>query len=150
MGDSSLISGDYQRASWLADFVGRGVLEVKRASLRIPSNETPDAVAELQEVLGSILRALLVALTDREPDTAVDRESSLKARNLLSSELVETIRRARGGDLPYFIEDLRQATSALSGLQSGTLGTKEINVLDEIASAADAEASRVYRRMRRS
>lgn len=146
MGDRSLVSRDYQRASRLADLVTRGALEVKKASLRIPQSVSAVDLQEMRSTLSSVLRALSVALRSTEADTPTNRESSRRARALLSPDFIERIRRARGDDLTPFLESLTRAADALAK-SSGDIAEPELTVLDEVAGAADAEASRVYRRM---
>jgi hypothetical protein len=147
MADSSIVSRDYQRASRLAEVVSRGVLAVKRASLNIASPEGDSE--DLRSALAAVLKAVVVALSDRQANDASSRESVMKARALLSSELIDSIIQMRSGDLTYFVEDVRRAAEAIS--REGTpLDDAELAVLDQIAGAADAEASRVYRRMLRS
>jgi len=147
MADSSIVSRDYQRASQLAEVVSRGVLAVKRTSLDIPS---PEADAEdLRRALAAVLKAVVVALSEGQADDPVSRESIMKARARLSSELIDSIVQMRSGDLTYFVDDVRRAADAIA--RGGTrLDEAQLTVLDQIAGAADAEASRVYRRMLRA
>jgi hypothetical protein len=147
MADSSIVSRDYQRASQLAEVVSRGVLAVKRTSLDIPSPEGDSE--DLRRALAAVLRAIVVALTEREADDPSSRESVMKARVLLSPELIDSIVHMRSGDLTYFVDDVRRAADVISQGEA-PLDKAELAVLDQIAGAADAEASRVYRRMLRS
>jgi hypothetical protein len=147
MADSSIVSRDYQRASELAEVVSRGVLAVKRRALSLPQAE-PDS-EELRSALAAVLRAVVVALTERDEEDPASREAVMRARTLLSSELIDTITRMRSGDLTYFVEDVRRAADAIS-VPKPTLDDAELDALEQIAGAADAEASRVYRRMLRS
>lgn len=147
MAESSIVSRDYQRAARLAEVVSRGVLAVKRASLNIPSPEGDSE--DLRSELAAVLKAVVVALSEREAEDASGRESVRKARALLSSELIDSITQMRSGDLTYFVDDVRRAAEAIA--RGGTrLDEAELAVLEQIAGAADAEASRVYRRMLRS
>src|SRR5437016_2830596 len=63
--------------------------------------------------------------------------------------LVARLRAARQGDLAYYLEDLEKAAARLrQGIDA--LTEADLALLDELAGAADAETSSVFRRLMRT
>jgi hypothetical protein len=142
MGDASVLSHEYRRASELSDALNRAIVEVKKRHLA--SKKTASDDASTRAYLISVLRALASALSDgQSPDDESVRDVSL---NLLPGAMIDRLRKTRAGTLSYFIEDLHEAADAL---RAGNIDSKVLEVLDTVASFADEETSRVFRRMLR-
>jgi len=140
--DASIFSHEYRRASTLSDVLNRVLLMLKKQARGIAVEESTTE----QEQLVSIAAAVLANLVDHlaEPAQPLHRE---REAIVLPIELVERLRADRGGDLTYFVDDLRRASAALA---SGEVDDATLRTLDAVTAAADVEASRVFRRMIRS
>lgn len=141
--DASIFSHEYRRASTLSDVLNRTLLALKKQARGIPV----DVDSADQQQLPLIASAVLSSLVDHlaGPPTQVphvEREAFQ-----LPVELIARLRADRGGDLAYFVDDLRRASTALA---SGQVDDATLQTLEAVAAAADVEASRVFRRMIRS
>lgn len=145
MPDASIFSHEYRRASTLSDILNRGVLALKKHARDVPLKMGEKAhQRRLQATLALILDRLAEKLA--APREAQDDPED-PSGPLLRVELVNRLRADRGGDLPYFLTDLRHAAAAL---QQGGLDDATLRTLEAVAAAADVDASRVFRRMIRS
>lgn len=140
--DASIFSHEYRRASTLSGVLNRALLMLKKRARGIKIADDEEEQARLEKIASAVMTALVEDLTDVSATRTVDRESIV-----LPAELIENLRRARGGDLAYFLDDLRQSSSTLA---AGRADEKVLATLEAVTAAADIEASRVFRRMIRS
>lgn len=145
MSDVSVLSHEYKRIAELSQAINQSLITLKKAQLgiqgarQIPRQDI-DAAAHLLAETAEALVSLLGPTGGRElKGTVVMR---------VPGELVERIRTVHSGDLVYYLEDLRGA--AVRSRQAATaLKKDDFLVLDQLAALADAQASRVFRRLMR-
>lgn len=145
MSDVSVLSHEYKAASDLSQRLNLAVIVLKKSLLDLAGDEdiSDDDIVEIREGLASTLEAIMGMLSTEEevPDQT---EKSTEITGELVSELMTKHR----GELEYFTEDLRTTVKKLRN-RSAPLGHQELSIIDEIASAADAHASHIFRRLMR-
>jgi len=145
MSDVSVLAHEYRAASDLSQALNRAVITLKRAVLNLPGREslTPAQIeASCRDVIATLetLIALLQAAHPQEPSTA--------RRRPVPAPMVAKLRKQRRGTLEYYVRDLERVIQHVqTGLAAITSG--DVKLLDELAAAADAEASNVFQRMMR-
>ena len=141
MSDIGLLANEYQTAAELAQRINYVVTLLKKRHYRLPGADAIDGaeLAAQQRDLGDLVTRLAALL-----DPQGGQEPSLG----IPGSFVQQIRAAHGGTLDYYRQDLREvATKLISG--SPALGESDIAILDELATFADAESTRVFRRLLR-
>lgn len=116
---------------------------LKKRARGIPVDEN----AAEQEQLRTIARVVMSSLVDLLAAPAQPVQPEQREAIPLPIELTERLRNKRGGDLAYFIDDLRKASAAL---ESDQVDDSALRQLEAVTASADIEASRVFRRMIRS
>lgn len=143
MSDVSVLSHEYKTVSELSQFVGGILIPLKKVHYCLPGI-TDEEMAELEgrsQMLADVLtrlRDLLAGTEGAAPDMAVQIPGTLVAR----------LQRGHGGELPYYVVDLERVAARLRS-KPFALDEEDLRILDEIAAATDAEASRVFRQMMR-
>lgn len=167
MSDVSVLSHEYQTASELSDVLNRSLIVLKKKVLGLAGAAavSDEELAQSRVSLAGILDALVDLLgTDagagrgRHRAIAGSGASGTGAAYRVSPDavlaqvpgaVVGRLRDAHDGDLPYFLEDLQRVAARLRQ-PSGSLAQEDLQILEELASAAEAEASTVYRRLMRT
>lgn len=145
MSEVSVLAHEYRAASDLSQALNRAVITLKRAAMNLPGREslTPAQVeASCQDVIET-LETLIVLLQGTHPQSL-----SVARRRSLPAAMIAKLRKQRRGTLEYYVRDLEQV---IQHVQIGppAVTPEDIALLDELAAAADAEASNVFQRMMR-
>jgi hypothetical protein len=144
MSDVSVLSHEYKTASELSQVTSRALITLKRARLGVEGTTT--TLEELKQT-GCELAEIVTAVADLlDPAPATPPDERTAAR--VPATLVARLRAKRRGQLPYYLHDLRAAAGRLTGAPTD-LTDADIDLLDELTAAVDAEASSVYRRLMR-
>ncbi len=144
MSDVSMLSHEYQTASELSELINRALLVLKKERLGLMEWQSTDAASFVRDrnQLISVLETIR-ALLDNPASTAIAAGHATR----IPGTLVARIREERRGDLPYYLEDVEQAAERLRHNISTT--DRDLTLLDELAAAADAETSGVFRQLMR-
>jgi len=118
------------------------ILAIKKVELHLAGAEEIDArtLGSERSHLEGIIRGIAALLSDA-------RLASAETSGIPET-LVLGVKRAYGARLRFFLQDLDAITTSLAQQQPLTL--QQLSLLDAISSVADAEASRVFRRLSRS
>ena len=146
MSDASVLSHEYKTASELSQAITDALIALKKVRLQLPGSEAI-AVDELESSrrrLAEIVEALGILL---KPGADSHLESTAATR--VPGALVSRLRRERQGDLDYYLDDLKQLAAHLRQ-ESTRLSERDLDLLDQLAAAADAETSSVFRRLMRT
>lgn len=145
MSDVSVLSQEYKTASELSHTLSQALIVLKKVHYALPGADTisPEERLQSQQHLAEIV-ASLIPLLDATPAKPPD----ITATAQIPGAFVVHVQEKRRGNLPDFIEDL---TSMVARLHEGqaALIEEDFVLLDQLASIADAEASRVFRRLMR-
>src|SRR5438552_3564270 len=133
MPDASIFSYEYRRASTLSDVLNRALLMLKKQARGIAVEEDEASQRQLTATAAIVMSSLADYLV--APADVLQPEQALVT---LPAEFIDRIRTDHGGDLAYFVEDLRSASSALA---SNAMDDRALRTLEAVASAADVEAS---------
>jgi hypothetical protein len=146
MSDASVLSHQYKTASELSQTINRAVITLKKACLDLPGAEAliPEQCDAHRRCLGELLEAFIALLA---PDGAQRLDEASAAR--VPGALVARLQAERRGDLGYFIDDLERVATRLRE-EPAQLTDADFDLLDQLAAAADAEASSVFRRLMRT
>lgn len=145
MSDVSILSHEYKAATELSQTINRALILLKKTYYKLPGAEgiPPDQLeASLQclvKIIGSLVRLL-------GPERATDSGSASVTH--LPAAFVAKLRSERRGDLAYYHDDLEGTIRRLGGGPS-QLTKADLSILDQLAAAADAETSEVFRRLMR-
>ena len=145
MSDVSILSQEYKTASELSRNISQALIVLKKVRYALPGADTISSEEKLQsqQRLAEMV-AGLIPLLDASPAKPID----VVATAQIPGAFVVHVQDKRRGNLPDFIEDL---ASMVTRLRAGpaALIEEDFALLDELASIADAEASRVFRRLMR-
>jgi hypothetical protein len=145
MSHVSVLSHEYKTASELSQTINQAVIALKKAGLGLPGAEaiTLEQVNAHGRGLAELLEAL-VDLLSRAEGHRLDAATAAR----IPGALVARLQAERRGDLAYYLDDLvRLVTRLCEG--PTTLTQADFALLDELAAAADAQASSVFRRLMR-
>lgn len=148
MSEVSVLSQEYKTASDLSRVGGAALIVLKKVRLGLPGAETitPEEVERSRRCLSDILEALSQLL---QPAGADHPRATQEAAARVPGALVTRLRVERQGDLDYYLEDLEGMAARLrEGVDA--LTDADLDRLDALASAADAETSSVFRRLMRT
>jgi hypothetical protein len=146
MSDVSVLSHAYKTASELSQTINQAVIALKKVYLDLPGAEAISRRQSgthrrgLAELLGTFISLLAPAGGPGIGDASAAR---------VPSALVARLQAERRGDLAYFLDDLERLRARLSA-RSASLSQADFDLLDQLAAAADAEASSVFRRLLRT
>jgi hypothetical protein len=142
MSDVSVLAQEYKTAADLAQDINRALIAVKKVQQALPGAEsvTADQLASSRRRLADILLSLRGAL-----DPGEDRGEA----QLVTGALTARLQAEHRGELAYYLEDLRKVAERLRD-RAPCLSEKDIALLDDLASAADAQTSHVFRRLMRT
>jgi hypothetical protein len=146
MGDVSVLSQTYKTAADLSQALNMAVIALKKARFALPGADAvaPSVVEARRRWLVELLDAL-AALLDAADPRGLDEAMAAT----IPGALVARLQAERRGDLAYYLEDVRRVAARLRhGL--APLRPADFDLLDELAAAADAEASSVFRRLMRA
>ncbi len=144
----SVLSHEYKAASDLSQAINTALIVLKKARLGLPGAETftPEEMERSRCHLADMIEALLDLLGPAESGR---RRAARGAVARVPGALVAHLRAERQGDLAYYLEDLERVVGRLrEGV--GALTDSDLERLDELAAAADAETSSVFRRLMRT
>ncbi len=145
MSDMSVLSHEYKTASELSQHISTALILLKKVYYHLPGAEavTPEQLDSHLLVLADMLTALVGLLTVPRPQNAASAQAVS-----IPEALVVRLQTERRGELIYYLDDLARVADRLreKPLQ---LGDADLALLDQLATAADAEASSVYRRLMR-
>lgn len=143
MSDVSVLSHEYKAASDLSHVISDTLIVLKKAYFALPGVSEDDSNS--LEERGHQLADILVRLQNLIGDSQIKPIADVPP---IPESLVARLRREHGGSLSYYIDDLHRVADRLtSGLPK--LQERDLQLLDELASVTDAEASRVFRQMMR-
>ena len=148
MSDTSVLAQEYTAASELSQLISEALIVLKKAHLDLAGAEHIPAQAVERESrrLGAMFAALGILLGATSNSSASEDEITGEVQ--IPAALVKRLEDEHRGDLDYFLEDITQVAAALrDGARPLTLA--DLQLLDQIADAADAEASSVFRRLMR-
>lgn len=145
MSDVSVLSQEYKTASELSHTISQALIVLKKVHYALPGADTISSEERLQSQQRLVeIVAALIPLLDAPPAKPLDVEATVQ----IPGAFVVHVQDKRRGNLPDFIEDL---TALVARLRAGpaALIEEDFALLDELASIADAEATRVFRRLMR-
>jgi hypothetical protein len=144
MSDVSVLSHEYQTVSDLAQELNASLVALKKAVLATEGAETMEsAILEKDRLRLAEIGASLAQILDPNAD---ESQSETAAR--VPGALIARVRDERGGDLDYFLEDLRAISTRLRHCPE-QVTQEDLAFLDQIAASAEAETTRVFRRLMR-
>jgi hypothetical protein len=145
MSDMSVLSHEYKTASELSQHISTALILLKKVYYHLPGEEavTPEELDRHRHALATILTTLVSLLTVPRPQQAT---SALSVS--IPETLVMRLQAERRGDLIYYLDDLAGVAERLRE-QPIPLDERDLALLDQLATVADAEASSVYRRLMR-
>ncbi len=145
MSDMSVLSHEYKTASELSQRISTALILLKKVYYHLPGGEaiTPEQLDSHLLALADLLTALVGLLTVPRPQNAASAHAVS-----VPEALVVRLQTERRGELIYYLDDLARVADRLreKPLQ---LGDEDLALLDQLATAADAEASSVFRRLMR-
>ncbi len=145
MSDMSVLSHEYKTASELSQHISTALILLKKVYYHLPGGEAvmPEQLDSHLLALADMLTALVGLLTIPRPQNATSAQAVS-----IPEALVVRLQTERRGELIYYLDDLARVADRLreKPLQ---LGDADLALLDQLATAADAEASSVYRRLMR-
>lgn len=145
MSDLSVLSHEYTTASELSRLINSALIVLKKTCLGLSGAKTitPDQVDNSRRCLAEVLDTI-IGLMDARRVHQLDPMAIAR----VPGALVTRLQAERRGDLAYYLEDLEQVAARLredpSKLTDGDLAS-----LDQLAAAAAAETSSVFRRLMR-
>lgn len=145
MSDMTSLSHQYATNASFAEHINAWVLAIKKASLGVaaealpPRAELDEARVRLVELLNSAVSRLDTASSGH---TIADEAESDGG---CPEEVLERVQERHKSNLSWFLQDLKETTSALS--QKAALESRLLVVLDEFSDAADGLASESFRRL---
>lgn len=144
MSDASVLSHEYKTASELSEMLNTELVALKKARHTLPGSEllTTKGLETSRSRLADIVRATRELLHPIPQMAAKPRFAQIPGG------LVDRLRVIHRGDLPYFLQDLEQLERQLCD-KSVALADLNFDAIDRLAAVADAEASRVFRRLMR-
>lgn len=145
MSDVSVISHEYKKIAELSQAINQSLIVLKKVQLGIQAAQSiPQHDIDVAARLLAETAEALVSLLG--PTGGSELKGSVMMR--VPGELVERIRTVHRGDLAYYLDDLQKTADRL---RKSPIDLKETDFtrLDQLASFADAEASRVFRRLMR-
>src|SRR6266566_291987 len=145
MSDMSVLSHEYKTASELSQHISTALILLKKVYYHLPGEEavTPEELDRHRHALATILTTLVSLLTAPRPQQAT---SALSVS--IPETLVMRLQAERRGDLIYYLDDLAGVAERLRE-QPIPLDERDLALLDQLATVADAEACSVYRRLMR-
>lgn len=143
MSDVSVLSHEYKAASDLSHLIGDVLIPLKKVHFGLAglAEDEPESLETRSRMLANVLVDLEGLMSDGQMDITRDAPQIPEA-------LVVRLRREHGGSLPYYLDDLRRAADHLRAGASN-VEKRDLQLLDELALATDAEASRVFRQLMR-
>jgi len=147
MGDVSVLSHEYKTASDLSQALNDALIVLKRTHWSLPgaTDISAEALGSARVTLANLVGALAQLLRASTGDQSAQQVPS---GTQVSGGLVSRLREEHTGDLAYFLDDLSTLGAKLSE-RSASLTDADLALLDELATAADAETSNVFRRLMR-
>ena len=145
MSDMSVLSHEYKTASELSQQISTALILLKKVYYHLPGAEavTPEELDSHLLALANILTALVGLLTVPRPQNATSAHAVS-----IPEALVVRLQTERRGELIYYLDDLARVADRLR-IKCMNLGDKDLALLDQLATAADAEASSMFRRLMR-
>lgn len=146
MGDVSVLSHEYKAASELSQTINQAVIALKKTCWGLPGAEaiTPAQVDMHRHCLAALLEAFAALLAP----AGAHRLDEMTAANIPGA-LIARLHAERRGDLAYYVDDLQHLVARLRE-GPAWLAPGDFDLLDQLASAADAETSSVFRRLMRA
>jgi len=145
MSDMSVLSHEYKTASELSQQISTALILLKKVYYHLPGAEavTPEELDSHLLALANILTALVGLLTVPRPQNATSAHAVT-----IPEALVVRLQTERRGELIYYLDDLARVADRLR-TKCMNLDDKDLALLDQLATAADAEASSMFRRLMR-
>jgi hypothetical protein len=143
MSDLSVLAQQYETTAELSRTINDAVIALKKVHERLPGADalTPGELRACRERLASIAEALSGLL---DPGSGSD----IPDASAVTGSLVARLQAAHQGELTYFADDLRRTSRRLR-CDDVLLTRRDLALLDQVATAADAETSHVFRRLMR-
>ena len=143
MSDVGVLSQEFRTASELARELTRNLIIVKKVDEGLPGANaiSPQTALDARRRLAGIAGSVGGRLDSPKASESIDGAPPIP------SALVARLREDRRGDLPYYLADLRRVKHRL--LQNVTLERDDFSLLDQMAEAAELEASSIFRRLMR-
>lgn len=143
MSEISVLSHEYKAAAEFSQRFNRALIQVKKYSLDfIPKDSiTREESIVHRKELALVLESIIFLL-DPQKGEKLDRVK------WVPGSLIAHLLKERRGDLDYFLDDLERLARKLRD-PGVRLSQEDFNLLDNIAGAADAQTSQVFRRLMR-
>jgi len=143
--DVSVLSHEYKASSELSRAINHALILVKKQQLGLlgAGPATDEAVVRARRDLSEIVAAVAVLLGAETPA----REAAAASR--VPGVLVARLRSERRGDLDWYLEDLTRLAGVLAD-PARAVSADDLALLDQLAAAADAETSAVFRKLMRT
>jgi hypothetical protein len=149
MSEVSGLSYEYTGAAELSASLNGSLIVLKKSLLKLPGAERiqPDQILSARQTLATILRILVLLL--RTPDEAAP-EPVVEASARIPPAFVVRLHEEWRGSLTWRLQDLESIADRLARVdRQPTLTAEELERLDDLARAAEAETSKVFRLMMR-
>ena len=144
MSDVAVLSHEYQTVSNFARELNQSLVALKKALVSTPGAGTVGSAAlEGDRLLLAEFVDGLALLLDSDA-----RQSQGEAAARVPGAVVARVRAEREGDLDSFLEDLRAISCRLRNYPE-QITQEDVAFLDEIAASAEAETTKVFRRLMR-
>lgn len=179
MSDISVLTQEYETTSQLSETIDRALIELKKvqAEARTSTSNVPTPIRRLGRAVGIALASehqqqqgdvgtahdssdiLFASLADllEQLATTIDFSDASSSKGYIDADesamriplaLAMRLREERRGDLEYLLDDIKGAAARLKhGTDAVT--RDDMNLLDDLASVADAQATALYRRLMR-
>jgi hypothetical protein len=145
MSDVSILSNEYERASALSRSFDSTLLGLQKERRGLPRVEDTES-GKLHErllFLAKVLRTIALLI-----DPSQERPLEHEVAASVPTPLVARLRAEHEGDLPYYVSDLVRVADSLE-TRPATFADDDLRLLEDLAKAADAETSELFRRMMR-
>lgn len=151
MSDISGLSQDYSSASELASALNRSLIVLKKRHFALPGSEQlgPAQIDEARQTLAAIVRILALLLRSG-PGGDAPSEAAVEAAGRVPPSLISRLKDEWSGALQWRLQDLDAIAQRLSDpVTLHDMTPQDFERLDELARAAEAETSQVFRLMMR-
>ncbi len=145
MSDISLLSHEYNTTSEFSQKLNNALIKLKKHVLSLPGSEqiTREEVEESRKSISQIILGIVIQINPERMPQGLDITELM-----VPGSLVSRIRQERRGDIAYFLEDLDRSSSKLMDFTQ-ELSKEDLEIIDYVASVADEQTSKVFRRLMR-
>ena len=142
MSDLAVLSHHYKASTDLAMELNQTVVALKKRFYGLAGNQdvSEEQMTSYRGHLAEFLSVLLAELG------SLPEQASNHSRLSIPASIIDRVRQAHKGTMPYYVEDLTSVRERLS--QEGeALSEADIQLLDQLAAIAGLDSAEVFRRM---